>query len=321
MRCVDTLVSIKVFRQVVESGSFVAAAERLSLSTAMTTKHILHIEKRLGTRLLNRNSRSLSLTETGRLYLERCKVVLAELEEAELAVGSVNGAPRGTLRISCPTWFATRRLAELLAAHRRRYPDVVVDVAFEDRTVDLVEEGYDLALRATLNPPPAGLIARPLRLVPFIIAASSEYLQRCGVPKSPEDLSTHDCVMVGDGQNWRMTGPNGKIDVPARVVLRFRSIAGVAHAASAGIGLAPIPLTVIEDAPFKGTLTPVLADYPLRQPTLHALYVSRQHVPPKIRTFIDHLIEYIEHSAAAADRRPGRRESAITPGYPLLRAR
>ena len=293
----DTLVSIKVFAQVVESGSFVAAAERLSLSTAMTTKHILHIEKRLGTRLLNRNSRSLSLTETGRLYLERCKVVLAELEEAELAVGSVNGAPRGTLRITCPSWFATRRMTDFLADHRRRYPDVVVDAAFEDRVVDLVEEGYDLALRATLGPPPAGLIARPLRPVPFIIAGSSEYLQRRGVPKTPEDLSTHDSVMVGDGQTWKLTGPNGRIDVPARVVLRFRSVGGVAHAAIAGIGLAPLPLTVIEEAPFKGALIPVLEDYPLRRPTLHAIYVSRKNVPPKIRTFIDHLVEYIEQRA------------------------
>jgi DNA-binding transcriptional LysR family regulator len=184
-------------------------------------------------------------------------------------------------------------MADFLAVHGRRYPDVVVDVAFEDRLVDLVEEGYDLALRASLSSPPAGLIARPLRSVPFIIAGSSEYLQRFGVPKSPADLSTHDSVMVGDGQAWRLTGPDGKIDVPARVVLRFRSVGGVAHAANAGIGLAPLPLTVIEEAPFKGALIPVLADYPLRQPTLHALYVSRKHVPPKIRTFIDHLVEYI----------------------------
>jgi DNA-binding transcriptional LysR family regulator len=288
---VDTLTSINVFRQVVESGSFVAAADRLNLSTAMTTKHIMHIEKRLGTRLLNRNSRSLSLTEAGALYLERCKVVLAALEDAELAVGSINGAPRGTLRITCPSWFATRQMADLLSAHRRRYPDVLVDVSFEDRLVDIVEEGYDLALRATLNEPPAGLVARRLRSVPFIIAASSEYVQRCGVPKSPEELAEHDSVMAGGLQTWPLTGPNGKIDVPARVVLRFRSVGGVAHAASAGIGLAPLPLTVIEDSPFKGALIPILADYPLRQPTLNVLYVSRKHVPPKIRTFIDHVVE------------------------------
>lgn len=288
----DTLTSIKVFRQVVESGSFVAAAERLNLSTAMTSKHVTHLERQLGTRLLNRSSRSLSLTESGTLYFERCKVILTEMEEAEFEVGALNGAPRGTLRITCPSWFATHQMADMLAAYRRRYPDVVVDVSFEDRLVDIFDEGYDLALRATLTQPPAGLIARPLRSMPFIIAASREYLERCGVPQSPQDLAGHDSIMVGAGQTWTLIGPNGKIDVAARVVLRSRSVGGVAHAVSAGIGLAPLPVTVLEDAFFKGALVPVLADYPLQQPTLHALYVSRKHLPPKIRTFIDHVIEY-----------------------------
>lgn len=288
----DTLTSIKVFQQVVEAGSFVAAAGRLNLSTAMTSKHVTHLEKQLGTRLLNRSSRSLSLTESGTLYFERCKVILAEMEEAELEVGALNGAPRGTLRITCPSWFATNQMADLLAAHRRRYPDVVVDVSFEDRLVDIVDEGYDLALRATLAQPPAGLIARPLLSIPFIIAASKEYLERSGVPQSPEDLAAHDSIMVGGGRTWPLVGPNGKFDVPARVVLRFRSVGGVAHAVSAGIGLAPLPLTVLEDPPFKGALIPVLADYPLQRPTLHALYVSRKHLPPKIRTFIDHAVEF-----------------------------
>ena len=291
MRAVDTLLSIKVFRQVVESGSFVAAAERLKLSTAMTTKHIMHIEKRLGTRLLNRNSRSLSLTEPGRLYFERCKIILAELEEAELAVGSMSGAPRGSLRVTCPSWAATRTMADLLTSYRRRYPDVVLDVSFEDRLVDLVEEGYDVAIRSTLDAPPAGLVARRLRSVPFVVAASREYLQRCGVPQSPEDLARHDSVMIGAAQSWQLAGPNGRIEVPARVVLRYRSVEGVAHAVSAGIGLAPLPLFVIEDLAFQGVLTPVLVDYPLGRPTLYAIYVSRKHVPPKIQTFIDHLVE------------------------------
>jgi DNA-binding transcriptional LysR family regulator len=116
---------------------------------------------------------------------------------------------------------------------------VVVDLSFEDRFVDLIEEGYDLAIRATADPPPAGLVARPLRPMPFVIAASKEYLQRCGVPKSPEDLAQHDCVMIGNRQSWHLTGPNGKIDVPARVVLRFAGMTiAVAHAVSTGIGLA-----------------------------------------------------------------------------------
>src|SRR4029077_18413196 len=129
--------SIKVFRQVVESGSFVAASERLDISTAMVSKHVMHGEQRLGIRLLNRNKRNLSLTEPGRVYFERSKTILDDLENTELELGSLNRAPRGTLLGSCPSWALGQRLAEHLAEYRRRYPEVVVDVSFEDRMVDL----------------------------------------------------------------------------------------------------------------------------------------------------------------------------------------
>ena len=289
----DTLLSMKVFRQIVESGSFVGAAERFSLSTAMTSKHLMHLEKHLGTRLLNRSSRSLSLTESGKLFFERCKGILEEVEEAESVVGSVSGVPRGTLRVTAPSWTATRGMAELVAAYRQRYPEVVVDLSFEDRFVDLVEEGYDLAIRATTDQPPAGLIARPLRPMPFVIAASKEYLRRCGAPQTPEDLAQHDCIMVGSGHSWHLTGPNGDVEIPARVVLRFGSSmsVAVAHAVCAGIGLASLPRMMFEDPMFKDALCPVLAKHPLRHPHLYALYVSRKHLPLKIRTFLDHLIE------------------------------
>src|ERR1700737_4854476 len=242
MPAMDTLLSMKVFRQVVESGSFVEAAERLSLSKAMTSKHLMYLEKHLGTRLLNRSSRSLSLTESGKFFFERCKVILEEVEEAELAVGSVSGVPRGTLRVSAPSWAASRPVVEMVATYRQRYPEVVVHLSFEDRFVDLIDEGHDLAIRATADQPPAGLIARPLRPMPFVIAASKEYLQRCGVPQSPEDLPQHDSIMVGNGQSWSVTGPNGNIEIPARVVLRFGSMnVAIAHAVCAGIGLAASP--------------------------------------------------------------------------------
>ncbi len=255
MLAMDTLLSMKVFRQVVESGSFVGAAERLNLSTAMTSKHLMHLEKHLGTRLLNRSSRSLSLTESGKLFFERCKVILEDMEEAESVVGSVSGVPRGTLRVSLPSWTATRQLVEFVATYRQRYPEVVLDLSFEDRVVDIIEEGYDLAIRATLDQPPAGLIARPLRPMPFVIAASKDYVKRCGVPKSPGDLAQHDCIMIGSGQSWLLTGPNGDIEAPARVVLRFGSMTvAVAHAVCTGIGLAPLPRILFEDSMFRDSL-------------------------------------------------------------------
>jgi DNA-binding transcriptional LysR family regulator len=289
----DTLLSMKVFRQVVGSGSFVGAAERLNLSTAMTSKHLNFLEKHLGSRLLNRSSRRLSLTESGKLYLERCKVILEELEEAELAVGFVSGVPRGTLRVTAPSWFATRRTVNFIAAYRQLFPEVVVDISFEDRFVDLIEEGYDLALRATGDDPPAGLIARPLRPMPFVIAASREYLERCGVPQSPPDLAQHDSIMIGNGQSWSLAGMNGDIEVPARVVLRFGSMTvAVAHAVSAGIGLAALPRNMFEESAFTDVLCPVLTEHPLRQPHVYAIYASRKYLPLKLRTFVDHLIEW-----------------------------
>jgi DNA-binding transcriptional LysR family regulator len=289
---VDTLTSIRVFRQVIESGSFVAAAERMDLSTAMVSKHVAYVEKRLGVRLLNRNSRTLSLTEPGSVYFERCKTILDDLEATELELGSLGTAPRGTVRITCPSWFAGQRLADMLAEFRRRYPEIVVDVSFEDRLVDLVEEGYDLAVRVARESSLApGLIARPIRPVSFFIAASREYLKRHGAPQSPEELARHDFVAIGNIDAISLTGPGGTIEVPLRVVLRYRSMTGVVHAVAAGIGLAPMPDIHFEEPEFKEILTPVLTDYPVQGPTMYIVYVSRKYLPLKIRAFIDFLVE------------------------------
>ncbi|MGH8320103.1 MAG: LysR family transcriptional regulator [Steroidobacteraceae bacterium] len=189
----DTLTGIKVFLQVVEAGSFVGAADRLDVSTAMVSKHVMNVEGRLGVRLLNRNSRTLSLTEPGRVYFERCRSILSDLEETELELGSLRATARGTLRITCPSWFAGQCLADILARYRQRYPDVVVDASFEDRVVDLVDEGYDLALRVSPDPRllPSGLVARAVKSMSFYVAASREYLKRHGsVPSSTSSSSS-----------------------------------------------------------------------------------------------------------------------------------
>jgi DNA-binding transcriptional LysR family regulator len=289
---VDTLTSIRVFRQVVESGSFVAAADRMDLSTAMVSKHVAYVEKRLGVRLLNRNSRTLSLTEPGSVYFERCKTILDDLEATELELGSLGTVPRGTVRLTCPSWFARQVLADNLAEFRRRYPEIVIDVSFEDRLVDLVEEGYDLALRVTREGSlPAGLIARPLRPVRFHIAASREYLKLHGAPKSPEELARHDFVAIGNIDSLPLTGAKGTIDVPLRIVLRYRSLGGVANAVAAGIGLAPLPDILFEEPMFKGVLTPVLTDYRVQEATVYAVYISRRYLPLKIRALIDFLAQ------------------------------
>ena len=243
---------------------------------------------------MNRNSRTLSLTEPGSVYFERCKIILDDLEATELELGSLGTVPRGTVRVTCPSWFARQLLADNLAVFRRRYPEVVVDMSFEDRRVDLVEEGYDLALRVTRESSlPPGLIARPVRPVPFFIAASREYLKAHGTPKSPEELAHHDFVAIGNIDALSFARSNGKIEVPLRVVMRYRSAGGVANAVAAGIGLAPLPDIMLEEPAFKGVWTPLLTDYPLQEPipTLYVVYISRQYLPLKIRAFIDFLME------------------------------
>ena len=292
---VDTLTGIKVFRQVVESGSFAAAADRLDLSPAMVSKHVMQVEKRLGVRLLNRNSRTLSLTEPGRVYFERCKTILDDLEETELELGSLGSAPRGTLRVTCPSWFVSQRMADLLAQFRSLFPEIVIDISFEDRIVDLVEEGCDLAMRVVTSPESlgAGLIARPLLPASFVIAASRDYLKRKGVPKSPGDLVDHDCITVGNSSSWLLNGPQGKAEVPIRAVQRYRTMAGVVNAVAAGTGLAPMPSIYFDDRVYQDVLVPVLADYFFRPATIYLVYVSRRYVPLKLRAFIDFLVDYV----------------------------
>lgn len=287
----DTLTGIRVFRQIVESGTFAAAAERLNLSTAMVSKHVMNLEGRLGVRLLNRNSRTLSLTEAGRVYFERCKTILDDLEATELELTSLNAAPRGTLRLTCPTFMISQRMADLLAGYRRGYPEVLVDVSFEDRVVDLVEEGYDLALRVTAHASSlaAGLIARPVRPVTFLLAASRDYIRQHGAPKSPEELSRHDFVGVGNRDFLPLIGPKGTVEVPMRVALRQRG-GSVSHAVAAGIGIGPVPALLFDDPIFGSRLVPILPHYPLQKTHLYAVYVSRRYVPLKIRSFIEFMI-------------------------------
>lgn len=293
----DTLTSIKVFRKVIEAGSFVAAAERLDLSTAMVSKHVMHVERRLGVRLMYRNCRTLSLTEPGRVYFERCKTILDDLEATEMELGTMSSLPRGTLRLSCPSWFTGCWPADVLARFHRRYPEIVMDASFEDRIVDLVDEGYDLALRvsAGTDTMPSGIVVRSLRPIHHYVAASREYIKRCGIPERIEDLANHDCIAASSMDCWLINAPTGRIQVPARIVLRYRSTAGIANAVAAGIGIAPLPAFYFEDPAYKDMLVPVLASTPLESPMLYALYPSRAYIPLKISAFIDFI-----HAALAS---------------------
>ena len=305
----DTLTSINVFRQVIEAGSFVRAAERLDLSTAMVSKHVMAIEKRLRVRLLNRNSHKLSLTEPGKLYFERCKGILQELEKAEQEIESLSSAPCGTLRVACcDTCIPCLGLAGVLAEYGRRWPEVVVDISLVDRAVDLVEEGYDLALRLITDERlPAGIVARRVRTVPFRLAASRAYLQRHGVPKVPEDLGQHYVVTAGGPELLSLKGPQGLLEIPLQVALRCRTLAEVAITVAGGVGLALLPATMFDDPAFVNVLRPVLTESCLQEFTLYLLYAARKHLPFKTRAFIDLVLEF-----GAGNREPTHTTCAAT---------
>jgi DNA-binding transcriptional LysR family regulator len=285
----DTLTSINVFRQVVESGSFVGAADRLDISTAMVSKHVMAIEKRLGVRLLNRNSHKLSLTEPGTFYLERCKAILQDLQKTELEMESLGTSPRGTLRIAlCETCIPGLGLASVLSEYRRLWPEVVVDVSFVDRTVDLVEENYDLAFRLVRDESlPAGIVARRIRSVPFHLAASRVYLERNGIPKTPEDLGRHDFITASSRDSLLLESAQGTVEVPLRVALRCRTMADVAITVAGGLGLALLPATLLNDPAFGNILRPVLTDFRLKECNLYLLYAGRKFLAFKSRAFID----------------------------------
>jgi DNA-binding transcriptional LysR family regulator len=289
----DTLTSINVFRQVVELGSFVGAADRLDLSTAMVSKHVMSIEKRLRVRLLNRNSHKLSLTEPGKLYFERCKGILQDLEKAEHEMESLSSAPCGTLRVACgEICIPSLGLAGVLAEYRRRYPEVVLDISYVDRAVDMVDEGYDLALRLVSDGRlPAGVIARCVRTVPFRLGASRAYLERHGVPQVPEDLCRHDIVTAAGLDSMWIEGPKGAVEVPLRGAVHCRTMAGVAITVAGGVGLGLLPAAMFNDPVFVNVLRPTLTEFRFKEPTLHLLYADRKHLPFKARAFIDLILE------------------------------
>ncbi|MDR5813086.1 MULTISPECIES: LysR family transcriptional regulator [unclassified Caballeronia] len=295
----DALTSLRVFREVVEAGSFVKAAERLDMSTAMTSKHVANLERQLRVRLLNRTTRHLSLTEAGSVYFEQCSEALDILQAAEAAVGAQTAQPQGVLKVTAPGWFANPTFAELVVAYQARYPGVLVDLRLENRFVDLVEEGYDMALRATSDPSPS-LIVRPLCRMPFLLAGARGYLERHGQPRHPDDLARHRLVLptYTNIESVTLTGPDGAFTVKHQAVLKTNDTAMALQLVRAGLGLAYFPAWIAEPEFASETLLRVLPDYSAFAPSVYAVYTSRKFMTSKVRTFIDFL------SDALSDRLP-----------------
>jgi DNA-binding transcriptional LysR family regulator len=287
----DTLISMRVFCLVAELKSFAAAAARLRISAAMASKHVMHLEKRLGTRLLNRTSRRVSLSESGTLYFEQARQMLESLDEVEAAVGKATVVARGMLRVTTPVWMANPMFAKILADYQVRHPEVTLDVDLSGRLVNLVEEGFDLALRATAAPDEA-LIARPITKVAFHMVASPAYLDRVGRPTRLTDLSGQPLLqysLYAGAASLTLQGPLGEETAKLNPVLRSSNETLLHLAALEGMGLALLPKWLISEDVAAGRLEHVLPEQLTFEGRLFAVYPSRKYLSAKVRTFIDFL--------------------------------
>jgi len=284
----DSLVSMRVFCLVAELKSFAAAAQRLRISPAMASKHVMQLEKRLGTRLLNRTSRRVSLSESGTLYFEQTRQMLDSLDEVEAAVSHATVVPRGTLRLTAPVWMANTIFASVLADYQARYPDVRLDVDLSGRLVNLVEEGFDLALRATAAPDEA-LIARPITNVPFYMVAAPAYLKRAGRPARITDIAGHALLHYAlyPGESFSFEGENGPETIKLDPVLRSANETLLHMAALEGMGLAFLPKWLVTADIAAGRLEHVMPEHVVFVGKLFAVYPSRKYLSAKVRTFID----------------------------------
>ena len=291
----DRLQAMNVFVKVVEQGSFARAAERMALSTSAVSRHVADLETHLATRLLNRTTRRLSLTESGQAYFERALHLLADLEETEAVISSSTVTPRGTIRMTCSSGFGVPHLAPAIGAFQARYPEVRFDISASNRFVDLVEEGLDLAIRiGDLGNP--NLIARKIGTMRLIACASPAYLKRKGVPKHPDDLAKHNCFTYEYSplKNMWPFRDRKNNDVGVRIAGSVHANNGemLAAIAAAGVGIALEPDFIVGPLIKSGELVEILKSYQPAPYNIYAVYPSRRHLSAKVRTFVDFLADH-----------------------------
>lgn len=287
----DTLFSLKVFRQVVHSGSFTRAAAQLGISTAMASKHVSHLENSIRAKLLHRNSRNLHLTEAGEQYFRQCSYALDTLDTAaQQAAGGVD-QPQGLLRITMPLWFACPQVSHWLAEYRQRYPDVHLDLSLTNRPADLIADGFDLALRVSLDPHPS-LIVKPLATIEFYLVATPAYLQRHGTPATPAEAAKHAAVLpsytdILKHLRIRHRTSHADIELSLSPVAHSDNTLMVDQLVRAGMGIGYQPAWAVQRELAEGRLVRLLPDYHLHSATLYAAYVERAFLSAKVRSFID----------------------------------
>jgi len=290
----DRLTALRVFRQVAESNSFAEAGRRLGLSPPAISKNIAELEADLGVRLVQRTTRRMALTEEGRIYLQHVARGLDALAEADQALDPAKAAPAGVLRVSAPMTVTLTRLSTAIPDFLRRHPALTLDLHLDDRRVDIVRDGFDLAIRGSDSLEDSGLIARKLAVMPHVLCAAPAYFAAHGRPEKPSDLEMHNCVrfsLSGHADIWEFSRDGRTERVAVRGRYSVTSSLAVIDALRAGFGLSLVPHPYVRDDLMEGRLQPALEGWSTVETTLYAVYPSRQHMAPKLRAFLDFLVD------------------------------
>jgi len=290
----DRFADLSMFVAVVDSGGISAAAERLGVAKSAVSRRLADLEGRLGAQLLRRTTRRLTLTDSGRAFHERAKNILADLEEAEQSVSQAHGALRGRLKVALPLAYGIRHVGPLITEFMALHPAVEFDLDFNDRRIDLMQEGFDLAIRVA-RLPDSSLIARRLAPVPSALCASPDYLARRGTPARAADLAGHAALVYSNLANpdtWNFVGPEGQpgsVKVPVR--LRANNGEFLTRAAIAGQGVILHPTFYLDEAIRAGQLVPLLTDHAWPQVNAYAVYPPTRHLSRRVRALVDFLAE------------------------------
>ena len=288
----DRVAAVALYIRIVESASFSKAAAEFGITQPTATKAVAAMEQRLGARLLHRTPRGVSPTEVGALYYDKCKAIAHEIEAADNLATLMQSGVGGTLRVSTSVAFGRRVLVPLAIAHMREHPSLSVDLSFDDRYVNLVEQGVDLAIRMG-RLADSTLGSRYLGRNPWVMVAAPAYLKARGVPRTPKDLAQHACLIYSTVQGddrWTMTGQDGKEHVvPVRGPLRSNNLSAVLAAAREELGIAILPWYVARESVADGSVTPILERYALPTQEIHAVFPSPKLVPGKVSSFIEYL--------------------------------